>query len=58
MRRLVVITDKEPQVKYLWSQWEISSARIEGAAFTAKLRDGSTFTVESSDPQLVADIVM
>ena len=30
MRRLVIITDKEPEVKLLWNSWEVTSGRIEG----------------------------
>ena len=58
MRRLIVITDKEPDVKHLWNSWEIASGRIEGDIVTVKMRNKSTLVVEAIDPQMVADIVM
>ena len=58
MRRLVIITDKEPQVKHLWNHWEITSGRIEGSKLTVKLRNKSTLKIEADDPQMVADIVL
>lgn len=58
MRRLFVITDKEPEVKYLWNSWEISSGRIEGEVLTVKLRNKSKLIVEATDPQMIADIMM
>lgn len=57
MRRLVVITDEEPEVKNLWSNWEFSAGRIEGNLLTVKLRDGSVLEIEALDTQLVADMV-
>lgn len=58
MRRLVIITDKEPQVKHLWNSWEVASGRIEGDVLTVKMRNKSTLVVEAIDPQMVADIVL
>lgn len=58
MRRLVIITDKEPQVKHLWNSWEVASGRIEGDTLTVNMRNKATLTVEAIDPQLVADIVL
>ena len=58
MRRLVIITDKEPEVKLLWNSWEVSSGRIEGEILTVKMRNKSTLVVEAIDPQMVADIVL
>ncbi len=58
MRKLVIITDKEPEVKLLWNSWEVSSGRIEGDILTVKMRNKSTLIVESVDPQMVADIVL
>jgi hypothetical protein len=58
MRRLVIITDKEPQVKHLWNSWEVASGRIEGDILTVKMRNKSTLIVEAIDPQMVADIVL
>lgn len=58
MRRLVIITDKEPEVKHLWNSWEVASGRIEGDVLTVKMRNKSTLVVEAVDPQMVADIVL
>jgi|GEM_PF-3553458 len=58
MRRLVIITDAEPNVKLLWNSWEIASGRIEGETLTVKMRNKSTLVVEAIDPQMVADIVL
>ena len=58
MRRLVIITDKEPAVKLLWNSWEVASGRIEGDFLTVKMRNKSTLVVEAVDPQMVADIVL
>ncbi len=58
MRRLVIITDKEPEVKHLWNSWEVASGRIEGDTLTVKMRNKSTLIVEAIDPQMVADIVL
>ncbi|MEN9285482.1 MAG: hypothetical protein RLZZ179_2975 [Verrucomicrobiota bacterium] len=58
MRRLVIITDKEPGVKHLWNSWEVASGRIEGETLTVKMRNKSTLVVEAIDPQMVADIVL
>jgi hypothetical protein len=58
MRRLIIITDKEPEVKHLLNSWEIASGRIEGDVLTVKLRNKSLLVVEAIDPQLVADIVL
>ena len=58
MRRLVIITDKEPTVKLLWNSWEVASGRIEGDILTVKMRNKSTLVVEAVDPQMVADIVL
>jgi hypothetical protein len=58
MRRLVIITDKEPHVKHLWNSWEVVSGRIEGEILTVKMRNKSTLVVEAIDPQMVADIVL
>lgn len=58
MRRLVIITDEEPEVKHLWNSWEVASGRIEGDVLTVKMRNKSTLVVEAIDPQLVADIVL
>ena len=58
MRRLVIITDKEPKVKHLWNSWEVASGRIEGETLTVKMRNKSTLVVEAIDPQMVADIVL
>ena len=58
MRRLVVITDKEPGVKHLWNSWEVASGRIEGETLTVRMRNKSTLVVEAIDPQIVADIVL
>ena len=58
MRRLVIITDKEPEVKLLWNSWEVTSGRIEGDVLTVKMRNKSTLVVEAIDPQMVADIVL
>ena len=58
MRRLVIIADKEPQVKLLWNSWEVASGRIEGETLTVKMRNKSTLIVEAIDPQMVADIVL
>ncbi len=57
MRRLVIITDKEPHVKHLWNSWEFSSGRIEGSTLTVKMRNRSTITIKATDPQMVADTV-
>lgn len=58
MRQLVIITDKEPDVKHLWNSWEVASGRIEGDMLTVKMRNKSTLVVEAVDPQMVADIVL
>jgi hypothetical protein len=58
MRRLIIITDKEPNVKLLWNSWEVQSGKIEGDVLTVKMRNKSTLVVEATDPQMVADIVM
>ena len=58
MRRLIVITDKEPEVKHLWNSWELASGRIEGSTLTVKTRNKSVLTIEAIDPQMVADIVL
>jgi hypothetical protein len=58
MRRLVIIADKEPEVKLLWNSWEVASGRIEGDILTVKMRNKSTLIVEAIDPQMVADIVL
>lgn len=58
MRRLVVITDQEPTVKWLWNSWECSSGRIEGDTLTLNMRDKSVLTVRAVDPQMVADIAL
>lgn len=58
MRRLVIVTDKEPGVKHLWNSWEVASGRIEGDILTVKMRNKSTLVVEAIDPQMVADIVL
>jgi len=58
MRRLVIITDKEPKVKLLWNSWEITSGRIEEEVLTIQMRNKSSLTIEAIDPQMVADIVM
>ena len=58
MRRLVIITDKEPEVKLLWNSWEVTSGRIKGDVLTVKMRNKSTLVVEAIDPQMVADIVL
>lgn len=58
MRRLVIITDKEPEVKHLWNSWEVASGRIEGDTLTVKMRNKSTLVIEAIDPQMVADIVL
>ena len=58
MRRLIIITDKEPEVKLLWNSWEVTSGRIEGDVLTVKMRNKSTLVVEAIDPQMVADIVL
>jgi len=58
MRRLVIITDKEPGVKLLWNSWEVTSGRIEGDILTVKMRNKSKLVVEAIDPQMVADIVL
>ncbi len=58
MRRLVIITDKEPEVKHLWNSWEVASGRIEGETLTVKMRNKATLVVEAIDPQMVADIVL
>ena len=50
MRRLVIITDKEPEVKLLWNSWEVTSGRIEGDVLTVKMRNKSTLVVEAIDP--------
>ena len=57
MRRLIVITDAEPNVKHFWNSWEFRSGRIEGEIFTIEMRDKTTLEVEAIDPQMVADIV-
>ena len=58
MRRLVIVTDKEPEVKHLWNSWEVKSGRIEGETLTVTMRDKSVLVVEAIDPQMVADIVL
>jgi hypothetical protein len=58
MRRLVIIADKEPEVKHLWNSWEVASGRIEGDVLTVKMRNKSTLIIEAIDPQMVADIVL
>ena len=58
MRRLVIITDKEPNVKHLWNSWEVESGRIEGELLTVKMRNKATLLVKAIDPQMVADIVL
>ena len=58
MRRLVVVTDKEPEVKHLWNSWEVKSGRIAGETLTVTMRDKSILVVEAIDPQMVADIVL
>lgn len=58
MRRLVIIADKEPEVKLLWNSWEVASGRIEGDILTVKMRNKSILIVEAIDPQMVADIVL
>lgn len=57
MRRLVIITDKEPKVKHLWNSWEFASGRIEGDHLTVKMRNKSVLTIKAIDPQMVADVV-
>jgi len=58
MRRLIVVTDKEPEVKHLFNSWEVRSGRIEGETLTVKMRSKAILVVEAIDPQMVADIVL
>jgi len=58
MRRLIVVTDKEPEVKHLFNSWEVRSGRIEAETLTVKMRSKAILVVEAIDPQMVADIVL
>lgn len=58
MRRLVIITDKEPHVKHLLNSWEVASGRIEGSILTVSMRNKARLTVEAIDPQMAADIIL
>lgn len=55
MRRIVIILDDDPDTKHLWTSWEARKAKIQGNSLIVEWPHG-TLTIESSDPQLVADM--
>lgn len=57
MRRLVVITDEAPEIKYLWSSWEFAEATIEGDLLKINMRSQGKLEIDAIDPKMVADIV-